>query len=454
MNRDAPVASTTATLRVSAPRARVTASLLLGLLLAGGAGAQPRTPGPVKRSPDPAEPSPLRIATARVTGRAVERSVDTAGRLAAWVEAVAHAPSPGTVVRLYADLGDPVREGQPLADLERHATDLAMDRLTAELTEAQEHLVRARAAATTSRADLGRVRDSRRTLATAVERARADAEVHRRELERAQALRAQDLIATRDVDQARTRLAAAEALVQTAEAALAQHGDQLRAAETRLQTELDAVAASEALVRQREAAIALEQTRLGTTVVASPITGVVATRHVTAGELVTEGAPLVTVVAADPLKYTGTVPERVAADLRPGQAMRLTVDGVGARVFPGEVTRIAPVVDASTRTVALEGRLLNGEGLLRPGLAARGTVLLRQDTGVPFAPAEAFVHLTGTSKVFIVTEGRARERLVQTGLREAGWVEILGGVQLGETVATSELTRLYDGAPVTPTASP
>jgi len=454
MSGDAPVASTTATLRVSAPRARVAASLLLGLLLAAGAQAQPRAPGPPPSGAGPAEPTPLRVTTARVAGRAIERRVDTVGRLVAWADAVARAPIPGTVVRLHADLGDTVREGQPLADLERRAADPGLDQLTADLTEAREVLAGAQGDVNTSRANLERVRDGRRALATEVERARADAEMRWLDLERAQTLRAQDLIATRDVDQARARAEAAAALAESAEAALRHRGDQLRAAEAQVRTDLDAAAASEALVRQREAAVTLSRTRVANTVVVSPLRGVVATRHVTSGELVTDGAPLFTVVAADPVKYVGTVPEPAATDLRPGQAVRLTVDAVGARVFSGEVTGIAPVVNASARTLALEARVLNGEGLLRPGLAARGAVLLRQDAGVPFVPAEALVHAAGISKVFVVTGGRARERLVQTGLRQAGWVEILHGVQPGEIIATSGLARLSDGAPVAPTAPP
>ncbi len=447
MNGNAPVAATIAPFGVSAPRALVPLSLLLGLLLAGGAAAQPSGPG----APGPGS---LRITTARVTGRAVERSVDTIGRLAAWEESIVRAPLTGTVARLYADLGDAVRAGQPLADLDRRAADLAIAPLTGDLAAARESLARARATADASRASLARVRDGRRTLTLDVERARADAETRRRELERAQALRAQDLIATRDVDQARARVEAADAQVQSAESALGQHADELRAAEAEAQTDLDAVGAGEALVRQREAALALEQARVGNTVVAAPLAGVVAARHVAAGEPVTDGAPLFTVAATDPLKYAGTVPERAAAELRPGQAVRLAVETAGARLFSAEVTRIAPVVDAPTRTLALEARLLNGEGLLRPGLAARGTVVLREDTAVPFVPAAALVPAAGGTRVFVVSDGRVEERLVQTGRRDAGWVEIVDGLRVGEMVATSALTRLSDGAPVTPVVAP
>ena len=438
------MASTTATLRVSAPRVRVTASLLLGLWFAGTVSAQPG-------APDPAVPRPLRVEAVRIQGRVVERRIDTTGRLAAWVEAVVPAPVPGTVLQLNANLGDAVRQGQPLAEIERRESDSAIEQLTVDLTEARGRVAQAEANVNTSRAELSRVRDSRRALVTDVERTRADAEMRRRELERAQALRAQDLIATRDVDQARARADAAQALVQGAETALGQHGDQLRAAEAQLQADLDAVAANEALVRQREAAVVLAQTRVGPTVVVSPLSGVVATSHVTAGAHVADGAPLFTVVATDPVKYIGILSERAAADLRVGQELRLTVETAGGRVFPGVVTHIASAADTSAGTLALEARVLNGEGLLRPGLAARGTVLLRQDTGVPFIPTKALLHIAGTSQVFIVMEGHVRARVIQTGSQEAGWVEILDGARPGEIVATSGLAQLYDGAAVAPT---
>lgn len=435
--------------RASAPRVRLAAVLLLGVgALGGAAGAQPRAPGAAKGGAAP-EPAPLRVTTAAVEGRIVERSVDTVGSLLAWEEAVVRSQVSATIVRLHVDLGDAVREGQPLADLDRREADLTIDQLAADLAGARESLARAHAGADASRANLERVRENRRALAADLERTRADAEWKRRELERTQELRAKDLIATRDVDQARALSQAADALVQMAETALAQHTDQLRGADAQLAADLGAVKGAEALIRQREAAIELGRQRLTDTVVAAPLTGVVAKRHVVVGEFVKDNTPLFTVVATDPLKYAGTVAERAAPEIRAGQEVRLAVEAFGARAFAGQVTRVAPVVDLPTRTLALEARVPNGQGLLRPGFSARGTVLIRRDARVAFVPAEALLYVVGISKVFVVAEGRAQERLVKAGLREAGWVEIPEGVKPGETVATSGLAQLYDGAPVT-----
>jgi RND family efflux transporter MFP subunit len=420
----------------------------LGLALALAAQAQPRPVGPGAEAPPPDRP-PLRITTAVAEGRTVQRTVDTVGSLLAWSEVVARAQISGTIVRLHVDLGDAVREGQPLLELDRREADLTIEQLAADLRAARENLARARAAAEASRATLERVRESRHALTAEVDRARADAEWKRRELERSQALRTKELIAARDVDQAHAQWQAAAAVVQMAETALAQHADQVRAAEAQHDADQGAVKAAEAQVRQREAALDLGRKRLADTVVLAPLTGFIARRHVSLGEFVKDNTALLTIVATDPLKYAGTVPERAAPDVRVGQEVRLEVEPFAGRTFPGQVTRIAPVVDVPTRTLALEARVPNAQGRLKPGFFARGVVLTRRDTQVPFVPAEAVAYVVGITKVFVVADGRIRERRVRAGLREAGWVEILEGVRPGETVATSGLAQLYDGAPVT-----
>jgi multidrug resistance efflux pump len=345
-------------------------------------------------------------------------------------------------VRLHVDLGDAVRAGQVLADLDRREADLGIDQAQADLLAARENLARARATAEASRANVERIRGSRRMLQAEVDRTRADAEWKRLELDRNRELAAKELIATRDVDLARAQSTMAQAQVEAAETALAQHAEQMQVAEAQLQADLGAVKAADAQVRQREAAVDLGRKRLGDTTAVAPITGVVARRHTSVGEFVKDNTPLFTLVATDPLKYTGTIPERVAPEVRVGQDVRLQVDAYGGRTFPGRVTRVAPVVDMQTRT-------LNREALLRPGFFARGVVLTRQDARVAFVPADAVAYVVGISKVFVVVDGRAVERPVKTGARDGGHVEILEGVKPGEVVATSALGQLYDGAPVT-----
>ena len=113
------------------------------------------------------------------------------------------------------------------------------------------------------------------------------------------------------------------------------------------------------------------------------------------------------------------------------------------------MTRLSPAVEMQTRSLALEGRVANGDGRLRPGFFAKGVILTRTDPTVAFVPAEAVLHFVGTSKVFVVTNGKVEERLVKAGTRQGPLVEIVEGVKAGETVATSNLSQLFNGAPVT-----
>lgn len=422
--------------------------LLLVTLTLGACGQSSQAGPEGRRTGTAPERPPVRITAAAAEARAVQRQVETVGSLLAWEEAVAKSQATGTIVRLRADLGDVVRAGQVLAELDRREADLSLDQLQADLRATRENLARATAAAEASRANLQRVRESRRALAADVERARAEREWKRLEFERNRELRAKDLIATRDVDNARTQFEVAEAQLQMVETTLAQHADQVRAAEAQLQADLGAVKAAEAQVQQREAALDLGRKRLGDTTVLAPISGVIARRHVSPGEFVKDNTILFTLVATDPLKYTGTVPERFAPDVRNGQEVRLQVEAFPGRTFPGQVTRIAPIVEVQTRTLALEARVPNAQGLLRPGFFGRGVVLTRRQANVPFVPAEAVAYFVGITKVFVIVDGRAQERQVKTGTSQDGWVEILDGIRPGDAVATSGLAQLYDGAPV------
>ena len=442
--------------RGATPRRPRPAHLLVPLVLALAACGQSTQAGPEGRSPASAPPErpPIRTTTAPVEGRRVQRSVETLGSLTAWDEVVAKSQITGTVIALHADLGDAVHPGQPLAELDRREATLGLDQLAADLAAARDNLARARAATEANRASLLRVRESRRVLEADVARARADVEWRRLELERARELHVKELIAVRDVDNARTQFAVAQAQLRMTESALTQHAAQVRAAEAQVQADLEGARAAEAQVRQREALLDLGRKRLGDTTVAAPIGGLVARRHISPGEFVKDNTALFTLVATDPLKYTGTIAERFAPELRIGQAVHLTVDAFPDRPFAGHLTRIAPVVDVPTRTLALEARVPNGAGLLRPGFFARGAILTRQEPNVPFVPADAVTYAVGLTKVFVVADGRARERRVKIGPTRGGWVEIVDGLRPGEIVATAALGQLYDGAPVAPTASP
>lgn len=424
---------------------RVLSLLAVSVLLWGCGQSQAQDP----KKKEAAERKPLPVTVARVETRAVQRRVETVGSLLAWEELQVKSELAGTLARLLVDLGDRVAAGAVLAEFDKREARLTTEQTEADLLAVRESLARARAATESSRANLTRVQDQQATLQAEVARARAQIEWAGLELERSRQLLARELIATRDVDNARTLHQVALAQLRMTETALNQHPDQVRIAQAQLDSDLAALKVAEAQIKQREATLGLAQKRMGDTTVRAPLAGLVARRHVSAGEYLKENAPLFTLVVADPLKYTGTVPERYAPELRVGQTLQLTVEAHPGQTFSGQATRVAPAVDVQTRSLSLEARVPNTDGRLRPGFFAKGAVLTRREEAVTFVPAEAVTYFVGITKVFVVSDGKAQERLVKAGSRQGGWIEILGGVKVGEAVATTNLAQLFNGAPVT-----
>jgi membrane fusion protein, multidrug efflux system len=423
----------------------------MGILLALTCCAGGKADAQSSLSPRAASPGikALPITVARAEAREVQRAVETIGSVVAWDDVQVKTEQPGTIARLLVDLGDRVTRGTVLAEYDAREFELAVKQAEADLLSAQQSLARARATVQSSEAALRRAKDNLVTLDAEVTRTQSEVDWAKSELERSQELFRKQLIAARDVDNARNLHNVAAARLASAAATRDQHPDQVRIAEAQLDSDRAQLHVAEAEVARRDATLGIARKRLGDTTIRAPFGGVVAKRHVNAGEYVKENTAVFSVVGLDPLKYTGTVPERYAPDLKVGQRIELSVEAYPGRTFAGQVTRVSPAVEVQTRSLALEGRVGNGDGQLRPGFFAKGAVLTRKDAAVAFVPAEAVVYFVGISKVFVVANGKVEERRVRPGARQGAWVEIAEGVKVGETLAVSNLSQLFDGAPVT-----
>jgi RND family efflux transporter MFP subunit len=399
-------------------------------------------------------PETLTVTVAPVQARDVERVVETTGSLLAWEEATVNTSVPGTIARLLVDLGDRVRAGQVVAELGTQEFTLGVQQAQAALRAARDALARAHAQVDAGRASLQQVRDSRKSWEANLKRWRVALDEAHLNLERTRTLAEGEFIARRDLDAARTQYESVAAQYESAQVDMGQYPERVRVAEAELRSELSAVQVAEAEVARRQAELGMAEKRLGDATLRTPIDGAVARRRVNPGEYVSANVAVFDIVRSDPLKYSGVVSEHAALEIRAGQALRLEVDPVPGRTFTGRVTRVSPAVDVANRTVLLEAQVPNPDGLLKPGLFARGVLATRRDAAVPFVPEAAVSTFAGIRKVFVLADGKAQERSVKLGRRQEGMVEIVEGIRPGEQVATSSLARLYDGARVTLQAVP
>ena len=142
------------------------------------------------------------------------------------------------------------------------------------------------------------------------------------------------------------------------------------------------------------------------------------------------------------------VPEAQATDVRENMAVSVQLDAHPGRVFQGKISRVYPELDTRMRTRTVEAIL--GEPVqLIPGMFARLQVLTKDIPDAITVPAEAvIVTPKGDRLAFVVQDGKALRRKVETGLEDAGRIQVVKGIQAGEQVIVSGNEKLKDGAEV------
>jgi multidrug efflux pump subunit AcrA (membrane-fusion protein) len=375
-------------------------------------GARPATVAPGARK--------IAVSVAKVEGHDVERSVQIVGTLMAQDEVTLGTEVPSTVAKILVDMGDRVQAGQVVIKLDEREARLEVERLAAGLQAARESLGRSQQVLESSRAN--------------VERAQAVLADARINLKRFEGLFGEGAISASQRDSAQMQYDVAVA--------------SLRSVEAQYESDRAAVKNAEASVVQATAALEIARKRLQDTDVVSPISGYVRKRLVNVGETFKEKTPLMSLVATHALKLQGDVPERFAPQVGVGRMMRVGVEAFPGQTFAGTITRVSPTVDVESRSFSVEASVPNPKGVLKPGFFAKASILTGMEKNSPFVPEEAVASFAGIVKVYAIVDGSAEERRVKTGVRQDGRVEILEGVRVGETVATSSLSQLATGTAV------
>ncbi len=183
--------------------------------------------------------------------------------------------------------------------------------------------------------------------------------------------------------------------------------------------------------------------------VLSPITGVVTARNYESGDLFAQ-QPILHVMQIDPLKVIVNISEQFFPNVKVGMPVTLRVDIFPEQEFSGRVSLIYPALDATTRTFKVEVEVPNRERTLRPGMYARTIFDMGSKPGV-MVPDVAIQKQVGSAERYlyvIVGDSVAERRSVEVGRQVGDRVDILRGVEPGEAVAVTALSKLFDGARV------
>jgi len=179
-----------------------------------------------------------------------------------------------------------------------------------------------------------------------------------------------------------------------------------------------------------------------TTLLAS-ISGVLSeVSDVTQGTMVAQNTPIVTIVDFSYVLVDLQIPNAQISKIDLGQPLRVRNYAFPDNSFPGEITAINPVLDATTRTFRAVGKVENSDLLLRPGMFVQAEIITESRNDVPLISRKLVQRRRGQKVIFIEEEGRAQQRDVETGLEDRLNVEILSGVSVGEQLITSNYETL------------
>jgi multidrug efflux pump subunit AcrA (membrane-fusion protein) len=359
--------------------------------------------GPGKEAGVPAPARAARAVTvATATDQVMERTVAVIGSLAAHDEATLSVKVPGRLQTLAVDLGSSVRQGQLIAQVEPKDYELQLIQAEALLSQA-----RARLGLTLTGED--EKVDSNQT--STVKEAKARLEEARKNRDRIVELNEQGILSQSERE--------------TADAA---H----EVAANRFRDALEEVNNRLAQLAQRRAEVEIARQQLADTVIRAPFDGAIQVRRASPGEYMIAGTPLVTIVRTDPLRLRVEAPERESAAIRPGQKVRVWVEGNPA-AHVGTISRVSPAIDRQTRMLLVEADIPN-DGSLRAGSFVRAEIVTRDDQRSLSMPTDALVTFAGIEKVFVVERDKAVERPVSIGRRGTNWVEVVNGVKAGDVV--------------------
>jgi len=350
-----------------------------------------------------------------VTVVSVEQSATTGtlvlpGNIEALTEAPVLARASGYIQKRYVDIGDRVKSGQLLAEIEAPELDQQVNQARAALDQTRAALDQA-----TANLQQGQAQEQLAKVTAA----------------RWKNLVAKGVVSRQENDTYQSQWAAAQANVSALEKAVASARTNIKAAEANLArlTELQ-----------------------GYKSVRAPFTGVITVRNVDVGALVNEGNTLLFRMAQnDRLRTYVNVPQSDADSVHAGQIARLVIPDLAGHEFSGAVTRTAHALDPATRTLLTEVQVPNSEGLLLPGMYARVDLTTPRPHPSLLIPGDTLVVRSNGPQAGVVgADHIVHFQRLQLGRDYGDRIEVLSGLAAGQQVVVNPGDTVQEGAKVNP----
>ncbi|NER19959.1 MAG: efflux RND transporter periplasmic adaptor subunit [Symploca sp. SIO1C2] len=399
-----------------------------------GAGAQPRTPGSPKKG------GSINVDVAIAKTETIQEPREYPGTTKPFREVSLRSQIEGRLLKLNADVGDTVRQGQILAQIDDALLLTAVNEAQAELAALESEVAQAQNQVSNAKA-------RKRQAQLEFEQAQIDAA-------RFKTLQEAGAISQQEAELAQTAAATAQ--------------QNVVAATEQISTEEKAVTAAQGRIQAQQAVVAQNRERQSYALLAAPMNGIVLEKE-TEGNLITAGGEVLRLGDFSRVKVNIPVSDLELANIKVGQSVSVRLDAFAGKSVAGQVTRIFPEADSEQLKVLVEVTIPNSNGRIGSELFAR----------VSFAPTTSLrvvipeIALQGREgnagkgkpgdgeessegRVFVVTnEGdktQVKVRSVRLGTRANGNVEVISGLQPGERFVIRSSKPLKDGDTVSVSA--
>ncbi len=214
----------------------------------------------------------------------------------------------------------------------------------------------------------------------------------------------------------------------------------------------DALDSAKAKAKEAKAQVQNMLALIAKKTVRAPFSGRLGLRLINLGEILKEGAPIVSLQTLDPIYVDFSIPQKSLPALKTGLEVRVAVDAAPGKIFSGKIMAKNPDVDLATRSVRVRSQIANSDEILRAGMFATASVVMAGKQTVLPVVSTAISYATFGDSVFVIEkqgdEQLLRQQFVRLGETRGDYVDIVDGLKAGETVVTSGLFKFRSGMKV------
>ena len=193
--------------------------------------------------------------------------------------------------------------------------------------------------------------------------------------------------------------------------------------------------------------IDLLKTKIAKTEIRAPFAGTIGFRAVSLGSYLQANTVIARLIDLNKLKLEFAIPEKYGSMFLTGKEIKFRTE-VSTEEFEAVVYAVDPKVDIATRTITVRGLYNNASKKLLSGMFARINLIISQSGKVLMIPTEAIVQEMDGKKVWLISNGKATSQSVTTGFRSNNEVEVLSGLQIGDTIMVTGLMHTREGIAV------